>query len=1208
MPLLRAIKSAVTAGLRLPVLLGLAAAALHAGRPVTRSFESKEILSRGPVYAFAVGSDNTLFVGSDCLSRYDGIGWQRVEIPRARAVRALAEAPAFDQDGHLHGRVWVGGIDAIGYLESDRSGLCQFVSLRPQLEASGLNLNEGIAFVKAQGRTALFVTAHRVVRWDGVRFTALAFPGQNRLLAASGPGEAVWIWEPGTGLWEIDAQNWPKLVRHRDRFPAGELAWLLPHAAETSPATGDPVSGTWVETPEGIYRLTETGYDRLPAVSAAVRDAGSVGAVAIQGGIAIGTARRGVILTNRVGDSSRMIARRGGLRDDTIYGLWESPDHQLWAGLDDGFDRLSSLNEVSVVGAVEGIAAGTPRKIFAASGQVYAVTNKAIYHAQTPSTDEAHFLPLVPFNPIFNDSAATAEGLWTGGSGGLWLSRFGQCTQILSTVSPVTRLAPLPLATPGLIYVEDTRIKLLSRPAGGAWQNHDSGQSIDDLPVTLLSTGGGQVWLSTLSDGIFRYQCALDPPTGIPTLHLEAHYLEGAGLPLRARRPILTTVGSQILAFTETEILRFSAGRGFVPAAEFAGWIGTAAAAPFPRAADPAPDPVAAYWIVQRQALGRRSPYSLLHVRQEKTRHGEVLQWDPWPLNELDGTDEVTGFDVTTDPSGTFVWIGRQQGFLRVSAPAVEAIEAPQPLKMRGVTAGGTQHFDLLPAEAIVLAPQIRSVRFDFSPSRLLELAPAFYQTRLLGAETVWSGVRSQSTAEFTGLAPGSYRFEARQIDQYGRPGPTLGYDFTVEAPWYRQWPALLGLLALTVGGVGYFVRRRLRHLHDQTVKLDRLVAERTRELEMSNAAKSEFLDSISHEIRNPLNGIVGLIALLDETGTGDLRRELGRSLKECAAGLSQVFNEVLNFSRLESGQLEVQARAFRLTELLASVRAMFLDAAVQHGSSVEIALPPDFADGFMGDDSKIRTILNNFLSNALKYAPGTPVILAAAADDREDGGVALLIEVSDQGPGVPDEEQELIFKKFARGAQARQSEILGTGIGLATCRALAKELGGSVGIESPNASGRGSSFFLRLSLLRADPVAVASGADGAAVVDRRALVVDDRSYNQLVIAGILQQLGYRMEIVDAGDKALASFAEQPFETVLLDLDLPGMTGPEIARALRRQPGGAAAVIIGTTGRSSAEVAQRCREAGMDGVVIKPLTAAAIAAALHSARAGRVDV
>jgi signal transduction histidine kinase/ActR/RegA family two-component response regulator len=745
------------------------------------------------------------------------------------------------------------------------------------------------------------------------------------------------------------------------------------------------------------------------------------------------------------------------------------------------------------------------------------------------------------------------------------------------------------------------------------------------LPVTLLSAGNGQLWLSTLSDGIFRYRCAVNPKTGAAALSLETHYAEGSGLPPRARRPILTAVGSQIVAFTETEILRFSAAGGFIPAPEFAGWIGMAAAAPFPSEPAQTASADTAYWIVQRQALGPLSPYSLLHVWSER-RHGEILQWDPWRLNAVDGSDEVTGVDVTTDASGTFVWIGRKQGFLQVSPPAVEAIEVPQPLQMRGVTAGGTQHFDLLPAKALVLSPQVQSLRFDFSPNRLLELGPAFYQTRLRGVETDWSGIRTQSTAEFTGLAPGSYRFEARQIDQYGRAGPTLGYGFTLEAPWYRHWPAQAGFLALAAAGVGYFVRRRLQHLHDRTVKLDRLVAERTRELEMSNAAKSEFLDSISHEIRNPLNGIVGLIALLDETGTGDVRRELGRSLKECAAGLSQVFNEVLNFSRLESGQVEIQARPFRLAELLASVRAMFLDAAVQHGSSVEIELPPDFADGWLGDEAKIRTILNNFLGNALKYAPGTPVTIAVTSTEREDGQAAIMIEVSDQGPGVPDEEQELIFKKFARGAQARQSDILGTGIGLATCRALAKELGGSVGIESPNAGGRGSTFFLRLILRPTDQPAAAEGGKGAggwnatspsaealakegrraedlAGFDRRALVVDDKSYNQLVLASILQQLGYRMEIVDTGAKALASFAQQPFETVFLDLDLPGMTGPEIARELRRQPGGVAAVIIGTSGRSSAEVAQRCREAGMDSLVTKPLTAQAIEAALQAARA-----
>jgi signal transduction histidine kinase/CheY-like chemotaxis protein len=1177
---------------------------LSAGRPEIRSFQNKEVLSRGPVSSFAVSSDNTLIVGSDCLSIYDGIGWRRIEVPQAWAFRALAPAPAFDVPGRERGRVWVGGVGAIGYVESDAAGIRQYVSVLPELTAAGLAARGGIWFAKAMGKSALFVAPHQIFRWESGRFSAQEFAGEARLIAGSGPGDELWLWHEGTGLWCYRERPGPALLRPAAAFPPGAVQWILPPeaVARVAPNTLPPVpsiAGTLVGTDSGVYRLNEAGFERLAQLSDSVMRYGQVAAVALDDGtIAVGSLRGGLLLARRDGTMTGTIGRIRGLRDDTVYGLWPSSHRNLWIGLDDGFDRLTSLGQASIFDARSGLNAGSPRKISETDGTLYAITSKAIYRA---APREARFSALVPFNPIFNDAIATPEGLWAGGSGGIWLAQGGGAQHVWTTKDAVTRVAALPGVAGGLVYIEDYRIKTLTRQGTGPWRSSDSGLRLNDRPVSLLAGAQGELWLSTVSSGMFRYRVAEDAAAGIPRLTLSAHYTAGSGLPSPSNRPILTRVGAELFAFTESEILQFAGARGFIAAPDFVGWTGLAGA--------PGPGGTA-YWIVQRLGFGSIAPASLLLVRPAQAASG-AMAWQPLRLVAGDREDEITDIDVTggapahPETGGTAVWIGRKDGFLRLTDLEREIADVPLGVQLRGVRAGRDSRLALEPGKGVRLGREASSISFDYAPAQPLSFGTVFYQTRLEGAETAWSPPRKASFAEYTGLAPGAYVFTVRRMDRYGRTGVATRYPLVVAAPWYRQWPAQLGILGAAGLAAGYLVRRRLRTLHDRAIQLDRLVAERTRELELSNTAKSEFLETICHEIRNPLNGIVGLIGLLEDSSPEDARERLGHSLKECAAGLSQVFNEVLNFSRLESGAVDVEARPFLLAELLGAVRAMFIDGAAQHGSSVAVRLPPDFKDGFLGDGAKIRTIVNNFVGNALKYAPGSPVGLSVSCGEHSAGFSDVLIEVSDSGPGVPAEEQELIFKKFVRGSGAKSNDIMGTGIGLATCRALAKKLGGSVGIESPNGSGRGATFFLKLVLADLPGPAGTGEPSPAEGAQGWALIVEDKHYNQLVLAGIMHRLGYRMEFTVSAEQAVAAFHSKSFAVVLVDLDLPGIKGLELARQIRATAAGSQAGIIGTSGRSSPLSARRCREAGMDALVIKPLTLEAIRDALAGSNARR---
>ena len=378
--------------------------------------------------------------------------------------------------------------------------------------------------------------------------------------------------------------------------------------------------------------------------------------------------------------------------------------------------------------------------------------------------------------------------------------------------------------------------------------------------------------------------------------------------------------------------------------------------------------------------------------------------------------------------------------------------------------------------------------------------------------------------------------------------------------------------------------RRHTAALRRENEKLNRLVAERTHELELSNTAKTEFLETVSHEIRNPLNGLNGLLGLLKRESLGVRARDLMDSVQACSQGLTRVFEEVLSHTRLEHGYIELQETSFSLRRLLQEVARSFAWQASQHGSRIQVELAPDFADDFFGDENKIKTIVGNFVGNAIKYAPGSPVELRAESHATAAGAFDVHLEVCDRGPGISPDEQKLIFRKFVRGADAKKNRVAGTGLGLATCRVLAQVLGGSVGVDSE--AGHGAVFFLRVPLRRsAGPVATTPSALVAA------LIVEDERYNQAVLRGIALELGYAPEIASNAEQAEVLLAQKKFDIIFLDWELPGLKGGDIARRVRSRPGGEKPVIIAMTAHDSAEIRQQCQLAGMDEFLRKPYDA-----------------
>ncbi|KRG63571.1 hypothetical protein ABB26_11690 [Stenotrophomonas humi] len=364
-----------------------------------------------------------------------------------------------------------------------------------------------------------------------------------------------------------------------------------------------------------------------------------------------------------------------------------------------------------------------------------------------------------------------------------------------------------------------------------------------------------------------------------------------------------------------------------------------------------------------------------------------------------------------------------------------------------------------------------------------------------------------------------------------------------------------------------------------------------------ANQAKSAFLATMSHEIRTPLNTILGNLELLERTPLSDAQLQQLHTVTSSSSSLLGIINDILDFSKVESGQMSIEAISFDLGALGQQVTAFFAPIARSKGLGLELSIDDALRPAYVGDPMRIRQIIYNLVSNAIKFTTHGDVLLEIYLQDEAQAGSPIIIGVSDTGIGMTPEQQAGLFQTFSQADSSIARRYGGTGLGLALCRRLAQLMGGSISVHSKVDAG--STFIVTLPLrlstdAPADVDAPMTWAphDAAVRTAFRVLVADDHPANRQLIHLQLQTLGYVSDEVEDGNSALALFAEKRYDMVLTDLNMPGMDGYTLARCLREQ--GIRVPIIAITAHASEQEHRRCREAGIDEVLTKPILLAAL--------------
>ncbi|MFQ3242704.1 MAG: signal transduction histidine kinase/CheY-like chemotaxis protein [Lentimonas sp.] len=605
-------------------------------------------------------------------------------------------------------------------------------------------------------------------------------------------------------------------------------------------------------------------------------------------------------------------------------------------------------------------------------------------------------------------------------------------------------------------------------------------------------------------------------------------------------------------------------------------------------------------WLLQLPSTDSNT-FSSGQIGALRIRADQSLAWEPWLLPSAHQVGKVKALLHEAIGGNETLWGGASKDLIRYN---LSKLNTPPPPQVRLTSISGTNSNstyygggDDLPDNIEWRFPQ-KSLQFEFAPP-LTVLEVTAYQTRLIGFEENWSSPSALNSRNYTNLHEGNYHFEVRALNEYGRIGSSERFSFTIHPPIYRTWYAyfgytITGILLIAFGGRWWTLQLRKRNEILEAIVIQRTIDLERRQVELieANNVKQDFLANISHEIRNPLNGILGITRLMrDDKVESNQTSERITHLYSCANHLNQLLGQTLDYSSLESGKLRLRPQPFSPNTLINDVIDMHKNLVDEKGLQLQLEIPK-IDDTWEGDPVLLLEVLVNLVSNAIKYT-SEGFVRITLRYEKNGNAINARFDISDSGPGIPEDKREYIFEKFTRLSKAAEGAVSGTGLGLAIVARMTHLMSGTIALSSQTDTG--ASFSLSLPFTLSDASLKASSARSKSRAYQRlrgriVLIADDMEFNRYLNTEVLTRMGATVHEAADGTKALEMLEATHYDLAIMDINMPGLSGIEVAQSVLANNSLLPPKFVALSAHTTSDMQASCLASGFDHFIEKPLS------------------